>query len=251
MPLTSYDSTQTTQRTASPTVTSVDPVAGTVTVDTPFTGAPVNGDVVSVGGLSGASPTSLFGVPYFQNGASSGNVLGQSRATYPQLRTPQVIANSILTATHPRQALTRLRQGLGVDTPKKGVWYGHVDQWAAWEELSILIQQTSPTGGSVPDLLYDNEGKKVMAGKPFVESVNADPTRIDFLILSNWGRVVVKDVQMVKIGDVTKFPMYDPAGSGSPLASYGWYIGWKGQMFDENPKAGAYISALTKPAGYI
>lgn len=252
MQVSMYTSNQATQRSggtggATKYVVSVDYINNTVTLDNAFSDA-TNGDVICVGGLSGATPTSLFGTQYFLN--TSGSVLGLSRSTYPQLVTPTVTASSVLTPAHPRQALTRIRQALGVNVPTKGgFWLAHPNQAAAWEELSVITQSTDP-GGKVPDPLYDIEQGLTMASRPVVEDVNQLKTRIDYILPQVWGRAVTKDVDMVKIGDATVFPTYSTS-DGSPNSSFVWYLGTQFQMFCENPRAGASILSLTNPVGYL
>lgn len=253
MQITMYTSNQGTQRSggtggAIKYVTSVDYVNNTVTIDNAYSDA-TNGDVICVGGLSGATPTSLYGIPYYH--ATSGSVLGLARSSYPQLVTPSVTASSVLTPAHPRQLLTRIRQALGVSTSAVdgGFFLAHPNQVAAWEELAVITQSTNP-GGKVPDPLYNIESGVTAANRPFVEDLNQPKTRIDFINPKAWGRTVVKDVDLIKIGDATVFPTYSTS-DGAPNSSFVWYLGTQFQLFCENPRAGGFISSLTTPAGYL
>src|SRR5262249_56771019 len=94
-----YDSTLTTNR-GTANVVAADPSSPTQTITVDANpGGLTNGDVILHDGLSGASPTSLFGIKYHQNNATTGTWLNLNRATYPvQLATPRVNAgNAALT----------------------------------------------------------------------------------------------------------------------------------------------------------
>ena len=251
-PICVYTSTLATNR-GTANVLSVDYVNNTVTLDANV-GSMAAGDKITIGGVSGANPTGLYGLSYFHNSASSGLVLGLDRATYPELRTSAVNAAGALVPAHFRQVLTRIKQAVGRDNVSKSlVWYGHVNQWAAYEENVMLVQGAyveGSGGGDTPDLLYNQEGKKVIAGHTFLDSVNAPQDRIEAVDLQYWGRSVVKDIDRIKIGDQTVFPVYDST-TGTPTYAYTWILGWSGQVFCSHPRSGGYIYGLTKPTGYL
>jgi hypothetical protein len=88
-----YDPTLTTNR-GSANVLLVDPFNSLLQVDSLPTGTSVN-DVVVHDGLTGAQPTSLFGILYHQTNATTGTWLNLNRATYPvELATPAVNGNN-------------------------------------------------------------------------------------------------------------------------------------------------------------
>ena len=97
------------------------------------------------------------------------------------------------------------------------------------------------------DLFFD-EGKMRMAGVPILESINADPTRIDFLDLDKWFRVVTKEIDFHEVGGTTVFPKY--GASGGLAASELFYFTTGFQIVDESPRSVAYIASLTVPAIY-
>lgn len=248
-PITSYNAAQSTQRTASPVVTRVNLNTNVVTTDVAFTNSPATNDVVCVGGLAGATPVSLFGIPYFLN--TTGFVLGLDRSLNPELITPTIAANSQLTPSLPRQAIVKAKRMRGLDSLKKGIWLSNPIQMAAWEEASMNVMTINGPGGgkSIPDLLFDGEGKKTIAGRPVSEDVDADPTRLDFLNLEDWGRAITRDVDLIKIGSQTVFPIYSTS-DGAPTAAFVWYQGFRGQIFCQDPGSGLSITNLLKPAGY-
>jgi hypothetical protein len=190
--------------------------------------------------VSAASPTSLFGIKYHQNNATTGTWLNLNRATYPvQLATPRVNAgNAALTPGNVRLALNKVRKALGAQQVGKLIAYTSVEQEHAWENLGITISQVIKEGGGGRandlDLLFS--GRKTMSGVPIKSSINADQTRIDFIDLSHWGRAVMKDIDYYEIGGQTVFPIY--ASSGGLAAAFIFYFDTGFQVWNDSPRSG-------------
>jgi hypothetical protein len=247
-----YDPTLTTNR-GSCNVVSADPISPTqtITVDSNPSGLTA-GDVIVHDGLTGAQPTSLYGIKYHQNNATTGTWLNLNRATYPvQLATPRVNAgNAALTPANVRLAVNKVRKALGINHLSKLIAYMAVEQEHAWENLGITVSQIIKEGGSSSgndlDLLFT--GRKTMSGIPIKSSVNADQTRVDFLDLSHWGRAVLKDIDFYEVNGNTVFPIY--GASGGIAASYIFYFDTAFQVWDDSPRSGAYIDTLARPSGY-
>jgi hypothetical protein len=215
-------------------------------------GGTVATDVIVHDGLSGAQPTSLFGIKYHQNNATTGTWLNLNRATYPvQLQTPRVNAgNAALTPANVRLAINKVRKALGINHLSKLIAYMAVEQEHAWENLGITVSQIIKEGGSGSgndlDLLFT--GRKTMSGIPIKSSVNADQTRVDFLDLSHWGRAVLKDIDFYEVNGNTVFPIY--GASGGLAASYIFYFDTAFQLWSDSPRSGAFIDTLARPSGY-
>jgi hypothetical protein len=247
-----YDSTLTTNR-GSCNVLSCDPISPvqTIVVDA-NPGGLTAGDVIVHDGLTGAQPTSLFGIKYHQNNATTGTWLNLNRATYPvQLATPRVNAgNAALTPANVRLAINKVRKALGINHLSKLIAYMAVEQEHAWENLGITVSQIIKEGGSGStndlDLLFT--GRKTMSGIPIKSSVNADQTRVDFLDLSHWGRAVLKDIDFYEVNGNTVFPIY--GASGGLAAAYIFYFDTAFQVWNDSPRSGAYIDTLARPSGY-
>lgn len=244
-----YDTTLTISRGLC-NITQIDPVATTIQVDQvpPNT---VATDVLLPDSVTGAQPVSLYGLKYHQNGAAVGNWLNLSRATYPEIRTPFFAANSALVTSQVRIAKNAIRKRLGINALKsaKLIAYMAVEQEHAWEQLGITISEIIRSGAGneeMPDLLFEKKG--TMAGLPIHVSIHADPTRIDFVALSNWGRAVTQDIDFYEQGGQTVFPVYGQ--SGGIQATYLFYYVYMLQVFNQNPRFGAYINGLTIPSGY-
>jgi hypothetical protein len=251
-----YDTTLTTNRNVAAgvttTVLTADPITTQqITVDNVPAGT-VATDVIVHDGLTGAQPTSLFGIKYHQNNATTGTWLNLNRATYPiQLQTPRVNAgNAALTPANVRLAINKVRKSLGINHLSKLIAYMAVEQEHAWENLGITVSQIIKEGGSGGgndlDLLFT--GRKTMSGIPIKSSVNADQTRVDFLDLSHWGRAVLKDIDFYEVNGNTVFPIY--GASGGIAASYIFYFDTAFQLWSDSPRSGAFIDTLARPSGY-
>jgi hypothetical protein len=254
-----YDTTLTTNRNIAGGVTTnvlqADPIQNqTITVDVLPAGAVV-GDVIVHDGLAGAQPTSLFGLRYHQNNATTGTWLNLPRPNYAtQLQTPSFNAgNSALTPSPVRVATNKIKMALGdkAFNLSKLIAYMHDEQKHAWENLgitasTIIKEGGTPGGANDLDLLF--AGKFSMSGIPIKTSINADQTKIDFLDLAHWGRAVMKDIDYYEVNGNTVFPIY--GASGGLAASYIFYFDTAFQIWDDSPRSGAFIYTLSRPAGY-
>jgi hypothetical protein len=78
-----------------------------------------------------------------------------------------------------------------------------------------------------------------------VTSINADPTRVDFIDTKNWLRGVYKDLAFQKLGGSTVLPVPNSTSYNATEISY---LIWSQQFALRNPRRGAYISNLAVPA---
>ena len=244
-----YDPTLTTNR-GSANVLLVDPFNKFIQVDNLPTGY-ADGDLLLHDGVSGANPTSLFGIPYHQNNATTGTWLNLNRATYPvELATPSVNAgNAALVPMNVRLAINKVRKALGVNQLGKLIAYTSLEQEHAWEQLGVSISEIIKEGGSrANDLELLFTGQKTMGGIPIKSSINANAARIDFIDLSHWGRAVMQDIDFYEVGGQTVFPIY--GSSGGLAAAYIFYFITGFQVWMDAPRSGAYIYNLAIPNGY-
>jgi hypothetical protein len=249
-----YDSTLTTNR-GTATITSVDPLNKQITVNA-NPGGLTNGDVIVPSGLSGAQPTSIFGVKYHHVDSISGTWLGLSRATYPEaLKTPHFAAgNAALVPANIRVAVNKLRKVLGTDvlSREKLIAYMAPEQEHAWEQLGVtiseIVRNQVPSEAPMPDLLFNQQAEKRMAGVPIKTSIHADTTRIDFIALKRWGRAIMKEIDYYEVGGQTVFPVY--GASGGLASSYLFYFTTGLQIWMDGPRYGAFVDGLAVPQGY-
>lgn len=227
--------------------------ANTITVDQIPAGTIV-GDVVVHSGLAGASPSSVFGIPYHQNNAVTGTWLNLNRATYPvMLQTPSVNAQgTALTLSQIRTAFNKIRKALGAKLRNsKLVAHTYIGQQQAYENLAISIQSIikEGAGGRTKsfDGLYDID-QLTMDGVKLVAALHADQTRVDFLDLAHWGRAVMQDIDYYSLpGGEIMFPLY--GASGGLAAAYAFYFVTGFQVWNDSPRSGSYVYGLSVPAG--
>lgn len=245
-----YDATFTTQRTGTATILTRNDNTAQITVDQLPVGG-VSGDLIVIEGLAGASPTSLFGIPYFQSDATSGTTLGLNRALYPEIWTPSYNAGSaVLAPPFVRLALNKLRIKRDDDESMQSlVAHCNVHQTDAWEQNAMLtsVIYKEPNAKQKFDLFFKAEN---MAGVPIKTNIKADPTRIDFLELDRWGRSVMLDIDFYKDpgNSETVFGVYGASGGRASAAL--WYMAVSEQFWSSDPGFGAYVYGLLRPNGY-
>lgn len=249
-PLNVYSSTLATNRTlgSEKKVVFYDSVNKQVRIPTGTPGI-TSGDKLVVSGVSATPPTSIYGVPYHQNGASTGTWLGLDRATVPEIRGNRVNAAGALALPFPRLAFNRIGDRIGAENTKRVTAWMHPAQLQAYEELgqmvTVINKNTSKNEGM--DLLYDQDNMRI-AGVPIKTSFSWDKTRIDFIVNDAWGRAEMKPVGFYENDGRKIFEMR--GASGGVAASQIFYIVASFQLFMLNPVAGAYIDGLTVPSGY-
>lgn len=255
MAVTGYTSNQATQRVTGAGATDVEVVSvdydtNTVVFPVAFA-AQIAGDVYCLGGLSGATPATVAGLPGWHNGAATGLVGGLDRATYPEIRTPFITAGSQLTYSHGYQLLHKMRRKRGKNSIRKGLFIGSMAQWAGLAEAATAMQELEgpASHAKVPDFGFDTETDGNFCGRPFKQATHAPDTRVDYFVPDCWARLVVEDVKLLKMGNSTIFPRYSTT-DGYPMSAYVWYLIWEGAFMCVDTSGGGYISSLVKPTGY-
>jgi hypothetical protein len=251
-----YNAALTTNR-GSANVVGIDKVGHTVTVDA-APGGTIATDLLVIGGLAGTLTiqSSLFGVQYHQSDATSGLWLNLNRATFSNIVTPSVnAASGPLTTAFIRAALNRVRMNLGDDwfnqNDAKMVAYAHPAQADAYEALAITasVIYKDPTGNQKVDLMFNNQRGLSMSNVPVKQSIHQDRTRVDFLMMNFWGRIVATDTGFVKFGNNILWPQY--SGGTQLVSTEMFYLKAGLQIYNRNPLSGSYIKALSLPAGSI
>lgn len=216
-------------------------------------------DVVVIGGLTGTLTiqSSLFGIPYHDSDATSGLWLNLNRANISQVVTPSVNASSGgLVTSFVRAVLNRIRMNLGDDyfnkEDTKLIAYTHPTQADAYEALAITqsVIYKEPTGNQDVDLMFNNQRGLMMSNVPVRQSIHADRTRIDFMNMSLWGRIVATDTGFYKSGDQIVWPQY-VSGGAALVSTNMFYLKCGLQVYTRNPLGNAYIKNLARPAGSI
>lgn len=207
-------------------------------------------DVLLPEGLIGVTPVALLGVPYWSSNATTGSVMGMDRAT-----TPEVVATRIdgggaaLAFPLGRLAINRLSDKVGIKAAKKlkpRIWT-HPAQTAAYEalgNLSIVINKGNKNEGM--DLYFGDNLS--IAGVPIEESNLWNKKRMDFILMSLYGRAVMKEPGWHTVGGRKVFEMRGP--SGGVAASSISYVTADWNLYHRNPGVNVYIDNLAIPTGY-
>ncbi len=253
MPVQVFNSALTVNR-GSSTVTAIDHANHTITL-LANPGGTTGTDKIVINGLNAplTIQSSIFGIPYHQSNAATGLWMGLNRATYSNIITPTITASSGLTTAFIRAALNQIRINIGDDQYRGSelLPYMHPAQADAYEAMAILISEIfkDPSGNQGVDLMFGNEDNMSMAGRKIAQSIHADRTRIDFLCLKYWGKIVGTDTGYYKTGNNFLFPSY--GSDGVSLLSSKFFIMKTGiQVYNKNPLAGSYINSLTVPTYY-
>jgi hypothetical protein len=255
-----YDTTQTINRNANAGITTTvlasDPItAQTIVVDQLPPGVVV-GDNIMSDGLVGANPIDIFTIKYHQNNAAVGVWQNLNRATYPvKLATPRVNGNSgALVPMQPWLAVNKIKKSLGLNKVAKLLAHMAVEQSQAWNQLATTVQiidrsrRETGEGQDMGIRAYD-AGPGNMCGIPIKEAQNADQTRIDFLDLSVFGRAVMNPVGFFKgANGKVWFQIY--GASGGIAAAMQFHYIYNFQVFNRNPRRGAFIDTLARPSGF-
>jgi len=185
-----------------------------------------NTDVVVVAGLSGASPTWIYGIPYHHNTATTGSWLGISKANDYVVANGVSASNASFSLPPFRLAVNQIIQELGDDPALLTglLWHTHRAALAGYEEYGLSLQgiQRDQSSAQMPDLLFDMKKTPTLAGFPIKTSNHADITRFDLLNLNSWGRVEWAPIDYLDIGGQTVFPVYGT--SGGIAAAYLFYF---------------------------
>lgn len=243
-----YDSTLATQRTAAiePEITFYDSANKQIKLSPATTGLTA-GDVIVVSGVSGASPVSLFGIPYHASNASTGTWLGFDRSTTPEIRANRVNAGGALALPFPRLAMNKLGDRLGKRKNLKLEAWMHPAQVQAYEELGMGMATIDKGSGNESLDLYFGDNMR-MAGVPIKTHFSWDKRRIDFIVPSMWGRAEMKKPGFYEVDGRKIFELRGP--SGGVATAQVFYIVAMWNLFLKNPAAAAYIDNLTVPTGY-
>jgi len=206
------------------------------------------GDKILLSGLSGASPTSMLGVPYHHNSASTGTWLGLDRASYPEIRGNSVdAASASLALSHARLAMNKIGDRLGLDNGMPLQAWMHPCQVAAYEEIGQSVQVINRTGAKSQGLdLYFDVAQ--LAGAPIKKSWSWAKNRIDFINLDAWGRAEMHPAGFYEEGGRKLFELR--GASGGVAAASIFYIVASFNLVMLNPVNGAYIENLAIPSGY-
>lgn len=229
-------------------ILSIDHAAKTFT----YSGATIAAGIVAgarvvASGLRGANPTGILGVPYHHDDSSSGAWLGLSRSAYPEVRAGRITASGALDLPHPRRALNKIGERLGIENGVKMSAWMHPCQVQSYEEQAQLLMQIdkTPSATQGADLYFE---MKQLAGVPIKQHFNWDKTRVDYIVDEVWGRAEMHKAGFYEEEGRRMFEVRGP--SGGVAAATMFYLVASFNTYTNNPPACVYISDLTVPTGY-
>lgn len=245
-----YNAARTTNRTAGGPVaiTFIDYANNTFKIPT-VTGHTAT-DVILPEGLTGSTPVALFGIPYHASNASTGSWLGIDRSTTPEVVSSRVDGGgSALAFPLGRLALNKMGDRIGIKNARKlkpKIWT-HPAQTASYESLGqAVVMLNKGSGNEAMDLYF---GKNLsIAGVSIEESFLWDKKRMDFILMSLYGRAVMKEPGFHTVAGRKIFEMRGP--SGGVATSSVSYITSDWNLYHKNPAANSYIDNLAVPSGY-
>lgn len=219
-------------------------------VDAGVIAASTNGDVLLPSGLTGASPTWVYGIPYHHNISTSGSWLSISRSNDYVVANGADANNGTFSLPPFRLAINQIIQELGEEGLAQNlIWHTHVAALAGYEEYGLSLSRIdrSGDGESLKAGLFDDKTMQI-GGYKVKRSIHADPTRFDLMNLQTWGRVEWLPIDLYEVGGNTVFPTY--GADGSLGTSYLFYYVCGMQFFVDNPKAISSVLNVSLPTGY-
>jgi len=219
-------------------------------IKTPTTTGLAAGHLVVVEGLLTANPVSIYGVKYHHSNSATGNWLGLSRASFPEIRSNRVnAAGAGFSLQFPRLAIGKIGDRLGMKNRSVPLtaWM-HPAQAHAYEKLAQAVTVINKGTGNEGMNLYFSDTNMQLAGAPVRLHYSWDKTRIDFINLKNWGRAEMHAPDFYKIGGKYFFEVRSQ--DGGVAAATLIYLAASFQVFCENPAEDAYIDNLAIPAGW-
>lgn len=244
-----YDSAMTTHRTSGGEVEidSIDYETNQIRVSANVAGS-TGTDKIVISGVSGASPTSLFGVPYHHNNASTGTWLAMNRANYPEVRANRVNANGqYFSLPFARLAVNKIGNRLGADSGIKPEAWMHPAQVQVYEEMGQLVSVIQKQNSDQGLNLYFGSGMQ-LAGCSVRQHFSWNKTRMDFIVKSVWKRVEMHPMGFYRLNGNHLFPIY--GADGGIATSNVFYLCVQMNLATDNPPALSYVDGLAIPSGY-
>lgn len=258
MPVEIYDSTLTTQKTASnspdslPRVTKIDIPNRQITITLPstFTGTytPAATDRFLIQGIKAGSVVSKNGLYLFNSTVTTGSLLNMSRDNYPEINSNIVTATGSLIPLYGLLLKHRIQMRRGA-VPKDLTGLTHPAQQAAIASYG-LTWSTWNRGSSdkMIDLMPGIGDDTPFCGINFKADTRADRTRMDVISPSTWGRVRLKDTDFFEIDGRKIFEKR--SSNGSVMTAMVFFITLAENYYCADPGSQGAIVGLPVTAGY-
>ena len=213
------------------------------------------GDLIMVDGSPGTAGSSLSSLYDFHVSTNTGTILTLDRSLYPgQLNISAIAAGGALTPVMVRAILQLSIRKIGTKNAEllnSLKFIVGVEQAAAWEAAGVTISQIfRPQSGQglktfdgLPPTTPDT-----MAGRELITQLHGDPTRVDSMLVKNWGMATTKELGPYSPpgSSQTVFPVISTT-DGSVVASNLKYWALEADAFCINPRQESAITGLTIP----
>lgn len=214
------------------------------------------GDLIMPDGSPGTSGASLTSIYDYHTTTNSGTYMTLGRSTYPgKLNAQGYAPGAAISPAVVRIAKQLARRKVGsknTDMLKSLVWVTGVEQAAAWENAGIAISQifrNVPLGKNMFDPLAADT-PDTMAGGELIVQLHGDPTRVDGLLLKNWGTVETRKLGPYTVpGSGQSQFAISSLTDGSPTTNNAHYIVWEGEFINLFPQGEIALTSLTVPTG--
>lgn len=238
------------------TVAAVDANNKQITASAALPAGTVVGDLLMVNGTGGIAGASLSSIYDYHVSANTGTILTLARATYPgQLNISAIAGSGALTPVMVRVILQLSIRKIGTNNTQllnSLKFIVGVEQAAAWEAAGTTISQIfRPQSGQGLKTFDGLPGTTpdTMAGRELITQLHGDPTRVDSILMKNWGLATTKALGPYSPpgSSQTVFPVISTS-DGSVVASNLKYWALEADVFCINPAQESAITALTIPA---
>lgn len=247
--VTPYDNSLTTALVAT-RITSVDYKNRKVTMNGTVTSASAT-DKLCFEGVSGASPTGIQGLYYWNSDAITGTTAGINRANEPEIWANSASGSGGLAAIIGLNLFHAMLERRGMGSLKGLTGIAGLPQHAAAVSNVMNIQRIDVSGetAQMKDLLPAVQLQFPFAGVPHKVVPFQDATRLDWISpQSTWGVARLHDTKFFEIGGQRFFPIY--GAGGSPAAGLWFALVVNQNFFCANPGANGFIGSLPVSAPY-
>jgi hypothetical protein len=236
-------------------VTAIDPVAKTAQLTGTVT-SPLNSDVIAVANYAAtlAAGTTRYGLYNYNSSTTSGSTLGLSRTTVPELVTPNYTASASLTSAMGLILNDYRIQRRDATVIGKTMGICHMAQRQAIFNTGDAVVQWTVNGPDIARNLDRTPGnrkendKVPFCGVEYMVSKKADRSRLDQVVMDDWGRVNLKDLDYFSKPD-GGYIFEGRDTNGNVMTSMNFFLVSSENTYCSDPGGGGIISALTIPTG--
>ncbi len=235
-------------------VLAIDPVAKTATLSGTVSG-PANSDILAVSGYAAtlASGTTRYGLYNYNSSTTSGSTLGLSRTTVPELVTPNYTASAALSPQFGLILNDYRIQRRDETVVGKTMGISHMAQRQAAFQTGDAIAEWQIPGPTIKENL-DRIPENIKEASTFqfcsvmyMIGKKQNRSRLDQIVLEDWGRVHLKELDYFEVGG--RYLFEDRASTGVVNAATYFTLVSSENTYCADPGAGGIISSLNIPTG--